>query len=142
MRVTREPAGLRAWTGVGLLAAALVCGSCREGLFGPHASFDLAAFKTMARQSPCADLRNRLYLIDARLVFWERRGRCMDASYAYTLYGRTVEDELCRSQDSIAGPIEDCRDERYRAMFQTMVANTGRADLGLGPGHKVQPIPF
>ena len=142
VNVTCERAGLRVWIGVGLLAAALACGSCREGPLDPHAPFDLTPFRTMARQSPCADQRNHLFLIDGRLVFWDRRGQCADASYAQVLFGLTVDDVLCRSQDSIAGPMKDCRDERYRSMFETVIANTERADLGLGPEHRVHPIEF
>src|SRR5262245_55882724 len=136
----RGPGSVR--FGVLVAVVALSCAGCRDGLTIPPAPFDLTPFRTMARESPCADQRNRLYLIDARLVFWDRRARCADASYAQTLFGRTVDDVLCRSQDSIAGPRKDCRDERYRALFETIIVNADRADLGLGPTHGVRPIEF
>jgi len=103
---------------------------------------DLAPFQEMARQGSCADIRNRLFLIDGQWVFWDRAGRCADAAYSQTLFGATVTDRLCDFHDSIAGPLKRCQEERYRQMFDTLIAHLDEPDLGLGPQHQVQSIPF
>lgn len=96
----------------------------------------------MAKASQCADTRNRLFLIDGQLVFWEIAGSCSDAAFGVRLYGASPDQVLCYYQDSIGGPFRYCRDERYRGAFDTMTRNLDNPDLGLGPGHTVQPVPF
>jgi hypothetical protein len=96
----------------------------------------------MARAGGCNDIRNRLFLIDDELVFWDIAGNCSDGAYSEQLYGSTPAQLLCVFHDSIAGPVKKCLDERYRAMFDTITANLSKSDLGLGPGHTVQPVPF
>lgn len=108
----------------------------------PHTEIDLTPFKEMASRGPCADIRNRLFLIDGQLVLWDTAGHCADAAYAQWLFGSTVDARLCGFHDSIAGPIKTCQDERYREIFDTMIANLDKPDLGLGPKHQVQLIPF
>ena len=103
---------------------------------------DLAPFQKMAREGPCAESRNRLFLIDGQWVFWDRAGRCADAAYSQTLFGATVNDRLCDFHDSIAGPLKSCREERVRQIFDTIIANLDKPDLGLGPQHQIQPILF
>jgi hypothetical protein len=125
-----------------LPTALLLLASCAGSSTGPRSAVDLAPFKKMARAGGCADVRNRLFLIDDQLVFWDRAGNCADAAYGETLYGSTPDQVLCDSHDSIAGPMKNCADERYRDTFDTMTANLDKRDLGLGPGHTVQPVPF
>ena len=103
---------------------------------------DLAPFKTMAKAGACADIRNRLFLIDDQWVFWDREGTCADAGYGETLYGSTPGEVLCDFHDSIAGPMKNCEGEGYLVMFDTMTANLDKPDLGLGSGHTVQSVPF
>jgi hypothetical protein len=107
----------------------------------PPAAIDLAPFKKLAGAGGCSDIRNRLFLIDGRLVFWDIAGNCADASYSQMLYGSTPDQVLCVWHDSIAGPVKNCRDERYRDMFNVITANLDKPDLGLGPQHTVQPVP-
>ncbi len=123
-------------------AALLTLPSCDTDPTQPRTPIDLAAFRTMARESDCAEVRNRLFLIDARLVLWDRAGNCVDAGYAQILYGRTVDDVLCSYRETIAGPMKGCPDERYGSLFETMIANLDQPDLGLGPRHDVRAIPF
>lgn len=125
-----------------LLAGLLALAGCHDRPTGPGAGVDLESFKALARQSDCADLRNRLFLIDGVMVFWDRAGQCPDASYALTLYGSSVERVLCRAMDSVAGPMKDCRAEPYAPLFETILAHTNEPDLGLGRAHTVQPIAF
>ena len=81
----------------------------------------LALFKEMARKTrPCTDVTNRLLQIDAQVVLWDTQGRCF----------------------AIAGPVMSCKDVRYQEMFQTIIRNLDKPDLGLGTGHPVEPIPF
>jgi len=125
-----------------LSAALLLLPSCRGNPTEPRTEIDLTPFKAIARGGPCTNIRNRLFLIDGQLVFWDRAGNCSDAAYGETLFGSTINDALCSFHDSIAGPIKTCQDDRYQGMFDTMIANLDKPDLGLGPRHKVQPIPF
>lgn len=97
-------------------------------------------FARAARAEACAGLRNRLFLIDGKRVFWDRAGNCADNSYAQRLYGATPDALLCSAADSIAGPRVACSDESARVMFDTIRANLDRADLGLGRDHKVEPL--
>jgi hypothetical protein len=120
-----------------LLLAGYVCHS-----FGPRSAIDLAPFKAMAKAGQCADIRNRLFLIDDQVVFWDRAGNCADAAYSETLYGSTPDQVLCIAHDSIAGPMKTCQDGLYQGLFDTMTANLDQPDLGLGPGHTVQPVSF
>jgi hypothetical protein len=128
---------------LGLAAAGLLSACSGDfGPAGPSAPFSLEPFKTMAREAPCADVENRLFLIDKELVFWLRRGNCSDAMYGYVLYGSTPDDVKCFFQDSIAGGHWDCPGPGFEDMFETIKSNLREADLGLGPDHLVEEIPF
>jgi len=116
--------------------------SIAAGEPSPSAPPDSAPFIAMAQQASCADLHNRLYVIDQQYVFWDRSGRCGDNSYAYGLYGKNPDTLLCSQADSIAGPRTSCTDDKARALFDVIVKNLEPSDLGLGSGHKVEPIPF
>jgi hypothetical protein len=122
--------------------ALLLLVSCAGDSAEPPSAVDLAPFKVMARAGGCADVRNRLFLIDDQLVFWDRAGNCADAAYGETLYGGTPDRFLCALHDSIAGPVKNCQDERYQDLFQAITANLSEPDLGLGSGHTVQGVPF
>jgi hypothetical protein len=124
------------------LTALLLLTGCAGRSAEPDSAVELAPFKEMARDGGCADVRNRLFVIDDQLVFWERVGNCADAAYGQALYGSTPDQVLCVSHDSIAGPVKNCQDARYQEMFDTMTANLDKLDLGLGPGHTVQSVSF
>jgi hypothetical protein len=99
-----------------------------------------ADFIAKAQQATCADQRNRLFVIDKRMVFWDRAGSCPDNAYARTLYGATPQALLCSVTDSIAGPQTSCTDEQSRALFSTILANLDKSDLGLGSSHQVEAL--
>lgn len=101
-----------------------------------------AAFIQMAKESPCHQTKNRLFLIDSTLVFWDRLGRCPDNAYEQTLFGNSPGAVFATSHDSIAGPRKTINNEQYRALYETILANLDKPDLGLGAKHKVQVIPF
>ena len=103
---------------------------------------DPRPFEELARHAECADLRNRLFLIDGSLVLWDRAGSCADAAYSQALYFATPDRLVCRLSDSIGGPQRECRDPRFSPLFDTMLAHLDEPDLGLGPRHTVRPIPF
>jgi hypothetical protein len=124
------------------LAALFLLTSCAGSSAEPDSAVDLAPFKEMARDGGCADIRNRLFLIDDQLVFWDRAGNCADAAYGEALYGSTPDQVLCTFHDSIAGPRKNCQDAQYQEMFDTMTSNLDKPDLGLGPGHTLQPVRF
>lgn len=100
----------------------------------------VAAFITMAKESPCHQIKNKLFLIDGTLMFWDRAGRCPDNAHEQTLFGSKPEEVLATSYDSIAGPKTDIRDEKYRALYTTIMANREAPDLGLGSSHQVQAL--
>jgi hypothetical protein len=115
---------------------------CSFFSFGRESSaVDLAPFKEMANNGICADIRNRLFLIDGQLVFWDVAGNCADASYSETLYGSSPDQVLCSFHDSIAGPMKDCEEEQYQELFDTITENLDAPDLGLGEAHTVQTVP-
>jgi len=101
-----------------------------------------SAFIDNARNAVCADVRNRLFVIDDRLVFWDRAGSCPDNAYGATLFGDTVTDVLCYFGDSIAGPMKRCPVTGYEAMFATMTTHSDDPGLGLGPEHSVEVLPL
>lgn len=101
-----------------------------------------APFIEMARTAGCSDTKNRLFVIDGKQVFWDHAGRCADASFEQVLFGSKPEDRLCAYADSIAGPRTVCQDESARALFDTIVKNADRPDLGLGADHKVEQLAF
>ncbi|WLI90200.1 hypothetical protein Q4S45_03490 [Massilia sp. R2A-15] len=99
-----------------------------------------ADFIAMAQAADCADLSNRLYIIDKTMVFWDRAGHCPDNSYGRILFGATPQQVLCSLSDSIAGPRTSCNDESSRPLFATITSNLDKSDLGLGGAHQVEPI--
>jgi hypothetical protein len=96
----------------------------------------------MAQEASCASTRNNLYVIDSKYVLWDRAGNCADNAYGQTLMGPTPQAVLCSAGQTIAGPRTSCTDESVRALFDTMLKNLDKADLGLGSGHKVEPVGF
>ncbi|MDL2355839.1 MAG: hypothetical protein QFF03_11335 [Pseudomonadota bacterium] len=107
----------------------------------PNGALPIAAdFVALAQQASCADQRNRLFMIDKRMVFWDRAGSCADNAYARKLFGATPQTLLCSLSDSIGGPQTSCTDESVRALFTTIVANLDKGDLGLGASHQVEAL--
>lgn len=125
-----------------ILSVSLLLAGCGNGDETPDSEIDVAPFIEMARSADCTDRTNRLFLIDSRLVFWDRQGDCPDNSYSYILFADTIDDALCELHDSIGGPVRDCEDGFYREMFDVIVANLDMPDLGLGGEYTVEEILF
>lgn len=123
------------------------CGGGSSGLNQPSAAPQVeAAIKTedfvaLTVNANCANTRNRLFVIDAKYVLWDKAGTCADAAYSQTLFGRTPQSVLCTNGDTIAGPRSSCSDQQYANLFQTVIANLDKSDLGLGVGHTIVPVP-
>ena len=103
---------------------------------------ELNIFKNMAKNASCADITNKLFVIDNQMVFWSVEGNCPDASYTYTLYGRNPDEILCKKFDSIAGPQQRCNNKDYQEIFQIIIDNLDADNLGLDNNHKVTEINF
>lgn len=99
-------------------------------------------FVKNARTASCTDFRNRLYVVDNKYVVWDRAGNCPDNGYSLALYGASPDKALCSVADTIAGPRTTCTDESVRTLFDTIVKNSDKADLGLGKDHKVEEVKF
>jgi len=139
----------RSWIPVAvfaLLGAAVLVSiaGCRDVSNDSGLRVDLTPFKAMAGASVCVDRRNRLFLIDDRLVFWDRESNvCFDALYSLTLYGRSVDTVLCERHDAVGeGNVTNCPYEAYRDTFQRIITSLDDPTLGLGPEHTVQVVPF
>ncbi|MFQ6613128.1 MAG: hypothetical protein ACE5D2_08535 [Fidelibacterota bacterium] len=102
---------------------------------------DPEPFRELARNADCADIVNRLFLIDGKMVFWNKEGNCADAAYTRTLFGKTTDEVLCYIRDSIAGIQTACQ-ASSQEMFNTIISNLNQAELGLGKNHQVEEIPF
>ncbi len=108
----------------------------------PNSKLDTTEFVTMARGASCTDLRNRLFVIDEKRVFWDRAGNCPDNGYTQALFASSAKTALCSVSDSIAGPRTTCSDETVREQFSTMLKNLDKADFGLGSSHTVRAVNF
>ena len=113
--------------------------ACIDNSSQANVNIDLDPFIIMVENATCADKVNQLYLIDEELVFWAVEGNCSDASFNYRLFDKTPENIACYTQDSIAGPQSKCL-EKYQSLFDTIIANLGKSDLGLGADHKVKQL--
>ena len=129
---------------VTVLASAPSCENVGEStpLDTQASSTEIQRFIDMAQVADCANTWNRLYAIDDTLVFWDRAGRCADNSYARVLYSQDPDHVVCRLSDSIAGPRRECVDVRFGAMFDVIVENRNKPDLGLGSSHRVKRVDF
>ncbi|MBC3880860.1 hypothetical protein H8K35_01920 [Undibacterium sp. LX40W] len=104
------------------------------------APIETNAFLTIAKDTSCADLQNRLFVIDQQYVLSEKLGTCSDARYRQTLFGKTPENVVCSNADSIAGPRYNCSDPSAAAIFKQAIEHLDYPDLGLGPNHQIQQI--
>lgn len=98
----------------------------------------------VAQDTPhCANLRNRVLFIqdqtkpEDRFSLLDQAGSCADASYRQVLYGKDGDNVLCSMAETIAGPQKSCPVPGYEAMFDTILANLDRPDLGLGSNYSV-----
>ncbi|MBI1834585.1 MAG: hypothetical protein HYR92_02205 [Burkholderiales bacterium] len=127
-----------------LLASLSACGggavSSTPGNINTPAPVATNAFIELAQTASCNNLKNRMFVIDQKLVFWDKAGTCSDAAYAQTLYGNTAQSIICTNADSIAGPRFSCTDKESESLFKTMLQNLEKADLGLGQSHQVRML--
>jgi len=121
-----------------LVAVTFSIVSCGNGRSTAESQVDENAFIQLALQATCADIKNKLYVVDQVLVLSDRAGSCPDASFGQVLYGRTVNDVYCTNQDSVAGAVKHCDMVAYQSMFDTMIINLTQPDLGLGPTHSIK----
>ena len=99
----------------------------------------LKPFISLAKEATCAETRNRLYLIDGQYVFHSTEGWCSDAGYSHTLYGTSPQERFCYLEDSFVGPLSSC-EPALNELFNTILENLDKPDLGLGEEHSVEII--
>lgn len=121
---------------LGVLALIAIIG----GVYWFKMTGGVSRFGALMEEAACADQRNDLYQVDNRYFLWVREGSCADAAYSYTLYDANPKNEVCRSQDSIAGPVISCDDKSLTNLFKKMVRNLDQVDLGLGSEHTVKKL--
>ena len=97
-------------------------------------------FLSLAKDASCANVKNRLFLIDQKYVLWDKSGSCADASYSQQLFGNSPQNLICSNADTIAGPRTTCTDPTIESLFKVIIQNLDKADLGLGNSHQVQTI--
>lgn len=109
----------------------------------------LHAIEQAQATDSCAETRNGVFSIqsaaqpDLRFSLLDQAGLCADAGYRQVLYGEEGDNVLCSNADSIAGPRKSCAAPAYASMFDTILGNLDKEDLGLGAGYHVgvHPIP-
>lgn len=97
-----------------------------------------ADFIKLWNGNACAETR-RILVIDQHLVYTESHSMSCSDSNLYALYESTPERLLCRA-GGISGLPVCSGGAAYATMMQTILANTGKADLGLGSTHSVQQV--
>lgn len=117
---------------------ALMLAGCVGIIIPAPQRVDNAPFISLLQQAPCANGDNRLFVIDNRYVYWDRGASCQDQ--VQRLYGATTEALLCVHGDAPGGAYTDCRAPSVRGMFQIIINNRHKADLGLGAGHSVMEV--
>jgi hypothetical protein len=97
-----------------------------------------------AYTSECADISNRLFLIDSSMIFWDRRGSCANNSYSYTLFSaKSINSVLCTVYDTLGGVAkEQCANQGVHGMLDTIMTHLSAIDLGLGSNHRIDVIPL
>lgn len=106
----------------------------------------LHAIEVAQSSTACAQTRNRVLSIqnnlqpDERVILLDQAGTCSDAAYRQVLFGSAGDNVLCSNADSIAGPQKSCPVPSREAMFDTIVANLDRPDLGLGSGYTIGQV--
>ena len=111
---------------------------CVDASISPE--LNATAFIAIAKEASCANLRNRLFVIDQKHVFWDKASSHPNAAFSQVLYGNTPQIILCSSADSARGPRTFYNDEDYRTLFETIVQNLDKPDLGLNSWHQVQQV--
>lgn len=106
----------------------------------------LHAIEVAQATTSCVEIRNRVLTIQSnqqpgdRIILLDQAGNCADAGYRQVLFGSEGDNVLCSNADSIAGPRKSCADAGREALFDTILANLDRPDLGLGSGYTVGQV--
>jgi hypothetical protein len=126
----------------GFISIVATGGGDGTGVILTNENHDIEPFIEYAEASDCTDIRNRLFIIDDELVLWDRAGSCPDNSYEVQLFRESLDDLLCETYDSIAGPQTYIYDEDYRDLFEVILDNIEDENLDLGDDHLVEEVFF
>ncbi|MDB5260557.1 MAG: hypothetical protein JWN37_788 [Candidatus Nomurabacteria bacterium] len=80
----------------------------------------------------------QIYIIDDSLIFIKRSGGASDYSFHHILFDKD-KNELCSYADNFAGPKIVCKDESKRYLFEIIIKNIDKPNLGLEK-HKVEVV--
>lgn len=80
----------------------------------------------------------KLFVIDEKLIFWQRDGLAQDYAFHYILMDKT-QKELCSYQDSIAGARTECSDPAFADLFKIILGNINKNNFGL-TNHRVERV--
>ena len=108
-----------------------------------NAAATLAAqFVQRARQDKCADIDNRLWVIDRKYVYKIANGSCMGAAYesaqADGLFDLATQEALCAYSQQIYKSV--CKDAAAQALMDAI--RTDLPSLGLGAPVQVEAVSF
>lgn len=92
----------------------------------------------LAKKEPCADVENKLYLINNRFIYWLRKGNCSDNNFAYYLIGKGLK-ELCSNIETIDGPKTKYT-PGMKELFNKIIAHSEETNLGLNSTYTVKLI--
>lgn len=80
----------------------------------------MTPFVQRARENPCGQYDNRLFVVDRKYVFTAVKGSCGTPAQ-YTLYGATPGVVVCSDQRSPVRKVEDCSDPAMFPVFKRLI---------------------
>lgn len=121
-------------------------GELQEGWSAISCPQYLHAIEVAQATTSCVEIRNRVLSIQNnqqpqdRVILLDQAGNCADAGYRQVLFGSAGDNVLCSNADSIAGPRKSCAEAGRAKLFDTILENLDRPDLGLGSGYTVGQV--
>ena len=126
-----------------LVAGVLACSSGGSPASPDTEAPELEPFRVMARAyAECPPSTSSLWLVDDLYVVWGVETSCPDIGSPLRMFDVNTQALLCREWVDVAGGGVECSSAAPADMFETIRMNRDLPDLGLGPAHVVEAIPF